>query len=108
MLLRKFNYCSHDVKCCMFKSYCSISYCSSMWFESTITSMGKLKIACNNGLSKILTLSKYYSVSEMFVNQNIPYFDELSRKYFCFSFVSSILLLYFLDIEFVNKIYFKL
>ena len=44
MLLRKFSYCSPDVKCCMFKSYCSTMYCSSMWFDSTVTAMRKLKI----------------------------------------------------------------
>ena len=43
MLLRKFSYCSPDVKCCMFKSYCSTMYCSSIWFDSTVTSMRKLK-----------------------------------------------------------------
>ena len=32
MLLRKFSYCSPDVICCMFKSYCATMYmyCSSM------------------------------------------------------------------------------
>ena len=30
MPLRKFSYCSPDVKCCMFKSYCSTMYYSSM------------------------------------------------------------------------------
>ena len=48
MLLRKFSYCSPDVKCCMFKSYCFTMYCSSMWFDSTVTAMRKLKIAYNN------------------------------------------------------------
>ena len=42
MLLRKFSYCSPDVKCCMFKSYCSTMYCSSIWFESTVTPMNKM------------------------------------------------------------------
>ena len=44
MLLRKFCYCLSDVKCCMFKSYCSTMYSSSMWFDSTVTSMRKLRI----------------------------------------------------------------
>ena len=79
MLLRKFSYCSPDVKCCMFKSYCSTMYCSSMWFDSTVTAMKKLKIAYN-GLMRILNLPKYNSASEMFVNLNIPSFDELFRK----------------------------
>ena len=45
ILLRKFSYCFPDVKCCMFKSYCATMYCSYMWFDSTVTSMKKLKIA---------------------------------------------------------------
>ena len=47
-------------------------YCSSMWFDSTVTSMKKLKIAYNNGLRRLLNLPKYNnSASEMFVNLNI-------------------------------------
>ena len=52
-------------------------YCSSMWFDSTVTAMRKLKIAYNNGLRRILNLAKYNSASEMFVNLNITSFDEL-------------------------------
>ena len=89
MLLRKFSYCSPDVKCCVFKSYCSTMYCSSMWFDSTVTSTRKLKIAYNNGLMRILNLSKYNSASEMCVNLNIPSFDDLLRK-FVYSFKSRI------------------
>ena len=64
-------------------------YCSSMWFDSTVTAMRKLKIAYNNGLRRILNLPKYNSASEMFVNLNIPSFDELLRK-FVYSFKSRI------------------
>ena len=80
ILLQKFSYCSPDVKCCMFKSYCATMYCSSMWFDSNVTSMKKLKIAYNNGLRRILNLLKYNSVSEMFVNLNILFFCEQFRK----------------------------
>ena len=81
MLLPKFSYGSPDVKCCMFKSYCATMYCLSMWFDSTVTSMKKLKIAYNNGLRRLLNLPKYNSASEMFVNLNIPSFSELLRKF---------------------------
>ena len=64
-------------------------YCSSMWFDSTVTSMRKLKIAYNNSLRKIQNLSKYNSASEMFVSLNIPSFNELLRK-FVFRFRSRI------------------
>ena len=89
MLLSKFSYYSSDLKCCVFKSYCSTMYCSSMWFDSTVTSTRKLKIAYNNGLRRILNLPKYNSASEMFVNLNIPSFDELLQK-FVYSFKSRI------------------
>ena len=56
-------------------------YCSSMWFDSTVTSMKKLKIAYNNGLRRLLNLPKYNSASEMFVNLNILSFNELLRKF---------------------------
>ena len=81
MLLCKFSCCSPDVKCCMFKSYCSTMHCSLMRFDSTLTSMRKLKIAYNNGLRWILNVRKYNSASEKFVNLNIPSFDELLQKF---------------------------
>ena len=59
-------------------------YCS-MWFDSTVTAMKKLKIPYNNGLSRLLKLPKYVSASEMFVDLNILSFNELLRKFvFCF------------------------
>ena len=90
MLLRKFSYCSPDVKCCMFKSYCATMYCLSRWFDSTVTSMKKLKIANNNDLRRLLNLPKYNSASAMFVILNIPSFNELLRK-FVFSFKTRII-----------------
>ena len=80
MLLRKFSYCSPDIKCCMLKSYCATIYCFSMWFDNTVKSMKKMKIAYNNGLKRLINLSKYNSASEMFVNLNILSFDEQLRK----------------------------
>ena len=64
-------------------------YCSSMWFDSTVTSMRKLKIAYNNSLRRVLNLSKCNSASEMFVNLNILSYDQLLRK-FVSSFMSRI------------------
>ena len=90
MLLRKFSYCSPDVKCCTFKSYCATMYFLSMWFDSTVTSVKKLKIAYNNGLRRLLNLPKYNSAAKMFVNLNIPSFSELLRK-FVFRFKTRII-----------------
>ena len=35
MLIRKFFKCSVDVKCYLYKTYCSTMYCSAMWFDTT-------------------------------------------------------------------------
>ena len=72
MLLRKFVKCSPDVKCYLFKTYCCNLYCAPFLYDSTKAVMKNLKHA-----------------SEMFVNLNIPSFDELLRK-FVYSFKSRI------------------
>ena len=81
MLIRKFSKCSVNIKCYLFKTYCSTLYCSALWFNSTKTALTKLKIAYNNSLCRLLGLPKYNSVSEMFVNSGIPSFGELLRKF---------------------------
>ena len=45
MLLRQFRKCSTPVKYYLFKTYCSNLYCASLWYNSTVTAMKKLKIA---------------------------------------------------------------
>ena len=51
----------------------------SQWMEICVSIMN------DKGLRKILNMSKYNTASEMFVNFNIPSFDELLQKIvFCF------------------------
>ena len=49
MLLHNFRYCSVDVKCMLFKSYCTNMYCCPLWFNSTSSNIKKL-IASYNGV----------------------------------------------------------
>ena len=72
MLIRKFTKCSPDVKCFLFKSYCSNLYCSILWYDCSKTALKNLRIAYNNSLRKLLGIPKYNSASEMFVCLNIP------------------------------------
>ena len=39
LLLRKFFRCSVEVKCYLFKTYCSNLYCAPMWFDCTKTAL---------------------------------------------------------------------
>ena len=79
-LLRNFRYCSDDVKCMLFRSFCTNMYCSPLWFNSTSSSIKKLKTSYNGALRRLLLIKKPYSASTMFVTHGIPSFFELLRK----------------------------
>ena len=76
LLLRKFSRCSVEVKCYLFKTYCSNLYCTPMWFDCTKTALKN-----NNSLRRFMGLPWCNSASEMFVNLNIRSFDELLRMF---------------------------
>ena len=63
MLLRNFLYCSNE-----------------LWFNSTSSSVKKLKCSYNSVLSRLLDIRMPYSASAMFVTHGIPSFYELLRK----------------------------
>ena len=65
----------------LFKTYCCNLYCAPFWYNSTKTAMKNLTIAYNNSLRKRLGLPSHNNASGMFINLNIPYFEELLRKY---------------------------
>ena len=67
ILSRKFAKCSPDVKCTLYKSFCSNMYCCTMWYNGTVTAMRKLRIA-NNSLCRLLDIPKYNSASKMACN----------------------------------------
>ena len=80
MLLRNFWYCSNEVKCSLFKSFCTNMYCCPLWFNSTSSSVKKLKCSYNSVLRRLLCIRMPYSASAMFVTHGIPSFYELLRK----------------------------
>ena len=80
MLLRNFRYCSVDVKCMLFRSYCINMYCCPLLFNSTSSSIKKLKASFSGVLRRLLLIVKPYSASKMFVIHNIPLIYELLRK----------------------------
>ena len=79
MLLRNFRYCTNDVKCTLFKSFCANMYCCPLWFNSTSSTIKKLKTSYNSALRNLLLIKKPYSASTMFVAHGIPSFYELLR-----------------------------
>ena len=61
LLLRNFRYCSDDVKCTLFQSYCTNMYCCQLWFNSTKSSLIKLSTSYNSVLRRLVCISKPYS-----------------------------------------------
>ena len=78
MLLQNFRYCSLDVKCMLFRSYCTNILLS--FVVQLHISIKKLKASYNGVLRRLLLIVKPYSASEMFAKHNIPSFYELLRK----------------------------
>ena len=79
-LLHNFGYCGREVKCMLFKSFCTNMYCCPLWFNSTSSRIQKLKSSYNSVLRRLLCIRMPYSASEMFVSCGIPSFYELLRK----------------------------
>ena len=55
-------------------------YCSTLWYNCTVTAMKRLRIAYNNSLRRLLGIPKHNSASGMFVQLNIKSFGELMRN----------------------------
>ena len=60
-----------------------------MWFDNTKKALKRLKITYNNGLSQFLFMPWRISATEMFVNVEIHYFDEILKNYI-FDFCSRV------------------
>ena len=63
-LLRNFRYCSDDVKCMLFRSFCTNMYCSPLWFNSTTSSIKKLKTSYNGALRQLLLIKKHIALAQ--------------------------------------------
>ena len=51
-----FRYCSDDVKCMLFRSFCTNMYCSPLRLNSTSSSIKKLKTSYNGALRRLLLI----------------------------------------------------
>ena len=87
MLLRNFRYCTNDVKCTLFKSFCANMYCCPLWFNSTSSTIKKLKTSYNSALRNLLLIKKPYSASTMFVAHDNVLVFLLFTNYFALAFI---------------------
>ena len=78
-LIRKFSFCTYDVLCCLFKTFCYSLYCSSLWTNYRKSSLYKLKVCYNNIMRRLIGVARWHSARNMFVTLGIRSFDELIR-----------------------------
>ena len=80
VLIRKFKFCYDNVKCELFRAYCSTIYCSSLWCRFKKASMKKVKVCHNSILRRLLGIPLPYSASEMFVQHRLQNLDAIMRN----------------------------
>ena len=78
MLPRNFRYCTNYVKCTLFRSFCANMYCCLLWFNSTSSTIKKLKTSYNSALRNILLIKKPYSASTMFCSSSYSFFLRIT------------------------------
>ena len=80
MLFRNFSKCTSDVKCLLFKSYCTSFYCLSLTINARLYKINRLKVCYNNCIRRLFNLPFRASVSRACVENGIPTFQEVRRK----------------------------
>ena len=78
MLLRNFRYCTNDVKCTLFKSFCANMYCCPLWFNSTTSTIKKLKTSYNSALRNLLLNNSLSATGD--TGRQPPFFRPYERR----------------------------
>lgn len=80
MLVRRFAYCSKQVKVTLFKAYCQSVYTSSLWTNYTQKAFSALRVQYNNTFRMMMGLPRYCSASGMFAAERTDDFYAIIRK----------------------------
>ena len=80
VMIRKFDSCSLNVKCKLFRAHCSALYCAPLWCSYNLIMYRKLKVSHNDILRRLMGVPRYYSARTMFVNSYQDNIDVLIRK----------------------------
>lgn len=81
MIIRRFKFCSSDVKITLFKTYCSNLYGSQLWSSYLKSSCHKLKVAYNNICRFFMKLDRRDSISTFMVTNHVKTLPEIIRNY---------------------------
>uniref|UniRef100_A0A3P9KQQ7 Reverse transcriptase domain-containing protein n=1 Tax=Oryzias latipes TaxID=8090 RepID=A0A3P9KQQ7_ORYLA len=80
MLIRKFSACSLQVKCSLFRAYCTPLYTAPLWWNYGRGTFHKFLVAYNDAFRLLLQVPRWYRASQLFVDAHIPTCEALLRK----------------------------
>ena len=80
MLIRKFSFCTEDVKCGLFRTFCYSLYGSSLWSQFRTSVFRKLKVCYNTIFRKLARIPQWVSPRSQFVHLGVLSFGEILRK----------------------------
>ena len=78
-LVRKFKSCSEDVKLKLFRVYCNVLYCSTVWSNYSESCMRKLAIAHKRIFRNLLNI-RVGSISYAMINKECDPLPVILRK----------------------------
>ena len=79
ILIRKSSFCTYDVLCCLFKTFCISLYCSALWSNFRQTTLYMLKVRYNNIMRRLIDVARWQRDRNTFVTLHIGSFDEALR-----------------------------
>ena len=79
MLLSKFHMCTPEVKIRLFRTFCSVFYCSHLWSNYSKAVYNKFRVAYNNCFRRFMGYSRTCSASQMFLYNNLHHFNVIRR-----------------------------
>lgn len=83
VLIRKFSKCSHDIKLCLFRTYCTNFYGAALWEQYNATTMKRLEAAYIKCIKMFFGYDRLYSVTTMFCELGLPVFGTILHNVKC-------------------------
>ena len=79
LLKHRFYMCTEPVKVKLFKTFCYCLYTAPLWWNYTLYSYRKVRVAYNDAFRNILNVPRFTSASQLFVSNRVFTLDGLVR-----------------------------
>lgn len=80
-ILKYFRKCSQEVKCTLFRMYCSSLYSPHLWRYFSTQDLKRLKVAYNRIFRYLFNFTSHATISGNLLKLNIRCFNTIKRTY---------------------------